>query len=430
MIQARTLLSALSLSVLLCGCATSGDYAEQGHEANLAIEQTQNNMLLVNAIRAYQRKPMHFTTMGTVKAPIGNGVPSFTFGLPALGPDRDGKRLLSPSATYKPDTPNFDMTVWDGQNFIRGITAPVEPKTFVYYLDQGWPMQLLVHLLIREIRVVDKDGVVKQHYLNYPEDSTQYEAFKKAALTLSNCEFVFAKKKNVVEYGPRLTVAGASDPVAIAKIKEQGLLLEPETSTVMRDGKEITTILGYQIVKEEESQVLKLIDRPMKKGVCKPFHLEPQTLFTTTNVLLEKFAAQIFGLPLDNKSKPPTHVIALSMRSPEAALYHLGELTRAQLEGAYRDGKRDQRMPFDSTVDLGIPPEIALVPLFVVSKDRVPAGVRPAAVAKYDGVTYWISPDPDVAGRSMRLITLVHQLINMQKDAKDLPATTTIRITQ
>jgi hypothetical protein len=427
-------LAVLAVAASASGCATVGDFVSQSHKANLAIEQTQNNTVLLNAIRASERRPMHFTSLSTLKGPIGDGATSLTLGLPAFGPDRGGKNLWTPALSYKPDSPSFDVTVWDSQAFMRGITMPLDPKTFVYYLDQGWPMQLMLALLVREIRVVDGEGNVKDHFVNYPENRDQYDEFQAKALTLSHCHFGFRKSKDVVAYGPVFTPQQIGDLKAIAKIKEQGLLLTPLTREDKQpDGSLVKVITGYQVVKEDESQVMRLEDLPKTpKGSCRPFGIAAGPFLMTSSANLDS-TIRMLGADPKSGDKKATTVIALTIRSPEAALYHLGELARVQLTGAYRiqqDGTQTKRKPFTPEVDLGAPGRQAMEKLFVVNTAPIPEGVKPPAVARYDDVTYWISPDPEKAGRSMRMITLVEQLINLQKDGKDLPVTTTIRISQ
>ena len=46
----------------------------------------------------------------------------------------------------------------NSQEFMRGITQPVPPSTMLYYLDQGWPQQLVLHMFVRSIEFYDALG--------------------------------------------------------------------------------------------------------------------------------------------------------------------------------------------------------------------------------------------------------------------------------
>jgi hypothetical protein len=111
--------------------------------------------------------------------------------------------------------------------------------------------------------------------------------------------------------------------------------------------------------------------------------------------------------------------LTTSFRSPEAMLYYLGELARVQSRKvdsyvpkiAYRDAD-------DGSANT--------VPLFVLNRGKS-VGSENAAAVEYDGDTYAI-PAGDEGGQSMHALSLVNQLIDLQKKATDLPTTNTVRI--
>jgi hypothetical protein len=122
--------------------------------------------------------------------------------------------------------------------------------------------------------------------------------------------------------------------------------------------------------------------------------------------------------------------ITLFLRSPEAILYYLGELARIE---------EDQGKAF--YVCIGG----KLEPLFVVQRR---GGCRKSLVevTNGDGVAYSIPVNESSApvlrcdkisemrdltcnpGRSMEALTIVSQLISLQKSAKDLPTTSVVRV--
>ena len=410
------------LAVALAGCATVSDFTEQNQKANVAVEQSSNAMLLLNVIRSYQRRPMHFTAIQSVKTPLADGTPEFALGLPAFGYDRAGKRTWTPSLTYKVHVPNFDVTVWDGQEFMRGITTPVDQKTFVYYLDQGWPLPLIVHLMVREIRLL-KDGKPVNRYVNYPGEPEQFAAFQWAANTLRFCD-IGTGPGDPDRYGPRLDARMSGDLQGLAKLKEQGLLLVPPVKPPPTPGapapdrtKEEPESAYFRVAKDGGS-VLRFAQSR------RPDTLPRQTQEEAKCTPLENAALMPLLVGQDDKAaKAPGDVIQFHMRSPEAVIYYLGELVRAE----YGDPLRPERGPSGAAkIQLGST-KTSEQNLFHVRRGTIPEGVVPAAQVKYEDTVYWIPPD-STGGRSMHVLSLVQLLVNSQKNAKDLPATTTIRL--
>ncbi|MCG8459994.1 MAG: hypothetical protein MI919_27245 [Holophagales bacterium] len=59
---------------------------------------------------------------------------------------------VSPSGSIS-SKPTYDVAVLDTDELMRGITRPVSLETVHHYLQQGWPADLLIHLLVEKIEV-------------------------------------------------------------------------------------------------------------------------------------------------------------------------------------------------------------------------------------------------------------------------------------
>ncbi len=441
---------ARALSILaaaaLAGCATPAHFAEQSHKANLAVEQAQNNVLLLNVVRAYHRRPMHFTGMQNIKGPIGDGIPSFAFKFPFLGPDRDaaGKgKIWELSGSWKPDGPSFDVSVWDGQEFERGINTQVDAKTFVYYLNQGWPQQMILHLLVREIRVLDAKNNTLEAFVNYPENRNDFELFQRVARTFEDCEFSLkADDTKDAPYGPMLLAPPFDKLEGIAALKAQGLAIKAVHDPGDKDLKaELRRVIGHQVVKKAEPNSFRFQKRKLSGGECQPLQgiaIADAKPTAGSNALRHSFSQQsVFTtVPPDETGKVTTPdaggagealTLVFFLRSPEAALYYLGELARARIDGTFPsvDG---QRPPMTAMIRVGSPREPKDQILFVVEKNSLEDATHAASAVTYGKDTFWIPASPEAAGRSMHAFSLLHQLINLQKKATDLPASTTVRV--
>src|SRR5688572_21395925 len=74
-------------ALLAAGCASTKQVADTAVRTNVVQEQAHNQLLLLNILRAYERKPMHFTQISAVRLPPGIGNSTFVFPIP-LGSDR------------------------------------------------------------------------------------------------------------------------------------------------------------------------------------------------------------------------------------------------------------------------------------------------------------------------------------------------------
>jgi hypothetical protein len=111
------------------------------------------------------------------------------------------------------------------------------------------------------------------------------------------------------------------------------------------------------------------------------------------------------------------HVIVL--RSPEAVLTYLGELARAQLDGVHGGGEK-------TYVPTAWADDAHAEPMFVM-KTGEPAPGQAVVQVEYEGSTYYVPRDAS-AGRSMQSLSLLAQLIGLQKNAAELPTTTSVRV--
>ena len=147
--------------------------AKSALDYNLQIEEAQDKNLLMNVWRAKKRYPLYLTDISKVTGSLTN---TYTLGLSIpFGHVKGYQLTTTPSATFT-TTPTFDVNLLDTQDFMRGFLTPVSPATFAHFWRQGWPRELLLHLLVRELRVVDVSGKVNYFYdrghrylTNYPD---------------------------------------------------------------------------------------------------------------------------------------------------------------------------------------------------------------------------------------------------------------------
>jgi hypothetical protein len=315
-------------ALLLGGCATPQKVAVQATESAQAIEQAHNKMLLLNIVRAFHKYPMHFARINTIQGPQGTGVPSFTVPLP-FGPDFSSQ-VYTPSVTYKPDSPSFTLQAIDAQEFMQGVTKPLSLKTLAFYLEQGWPQQMLLYLFVREIEVHAKEGedtVLRQRFVNDPLNKELFDEFSKKLKEMINCEFVFRETVSEIDVGPELTIDDKYPVEKLVAVHNANLLLK----IASKDPKK------FQLKSVVKLPALKVQERYPKDQVKKNNQLGCALLDSAsknskskngaTNQTILSFGAKELSsdrLPGESDAgraaKPEA---SLTLRSVEGAIYYL-----------------------------------------------------------------------------------------------------------
>lgn len=392
---------ALAAVLLASGCATQSNLAEQATKANLVFEDSGNRILLLNVLRAYTQRPMYFSSITKMTSPLGAGRVSVgaSFG---LGRDVIND-ILTLTPQYTPDVPSFDLQQWDQQKFYTGFTKTVPTPVFGNYLERGWPQRLILALFVREIVEETKDGTTL--YWNYPERKEEFHAYTELLDRLTRDCTVRLKGAELTDFGPALSSDAVSKISELAAARKESLAIKKDPKTGL-----------WQLKKGSASDELVLTPRHatatrVKGAACKA-------------PAVAKFGALEQGLAkLTGEDKR----YSLQLRSPEQIVYYLGELARAQLDGPYVGDGSQRGAPYIPGIRHG--PANEPVPIFVVMRDE-PA--VPAAIAvTYDGHAYSVPASRLLAQGSLSttVLSLLSELIGLQKEASETTPTTTIKLT-
>jgi hypothetical protein len=514
-------------AIPLFGCVVNKAISASAVADNLAVEKAQNEMLLLNVLRAQEHSPMYVTGIskitGSVKAEASLN-PTVPFGSVTGG---DSLRetstrthyMTAATATYNWN-PSFDVNVLDTSEFMRGFLAPVSGDTFAYYWNQDYPPELLFHLMVQKIQIKVKHGVcdatdksvsrnVDEYIFHNHPDSLdaslrQLKQFTRGVNELMKYKPYMAPGDSEPT-GPELTKAEALKSRAIVEALKGGYTLAKQDTkdrqeTVEKketpkngDEKEpdkfrfqpsaspsvlrfdlkgdrwqqlygwIVTMGGSQGVEfNSRSEAYKgksdsegcpppppppppmsNAKKPSKQGVPQPppppatsnaensqsTPVPEITSGATTGKLTESGLVDASDI-----KKASRMTITFSLRSPEAILYYLGELAR--FEKVYASA---------FYVCLQHQPEPFFAPVFVVrnsgcskrsveatsgdgSRYYIPIGDKTASSSCNDEGTILKFDSSCQPGSSMTTLTVVSQLIALQKSAKDLPTTTVVRV--
>ncbi|WP_298232464.1 hypothetical protein [uncultured Azohydromonas sp.] len=407
---------------LLAGCAlftgcTTAPLSQSAVSANLVQEDAHNKLLALNVARAVNRMPMHFTQVSAVRpAPYGFGL-----GVPGVGAEfslgGDAANLL----TLRPSlngSPNVDITVLNEQDFFRGITTPLKPALLLYYLDQGWPMSILLPLFVQSIEFFDEAGQLRERVRNAP-GSAEFQRFTDLVATLFHCEIAGTSTGEFVYYSGRLDGSQLKDPVGAAAAKNAGLLPVAGGKVVTQ---EQDAANGFMLAADNGDLALTMVNKP-DSTACDQYKFktaqdqarEVSSTVATTRAGVGRETpaeqAEAAGTAAANAAKLSARLV---LRSPEAMVYYLGEVVRWQNLNRrpllFPDGPTRERdfMLFDMpTADPG----------------------RTVFKFDYQGETYHVPPYAS-GNRTVHALSLLTQIIGLQNRGTTSPATANVRIVQ
>ena len=148
----------ISLFVLPTGCAVfpKDKMIGSSTDYNVVVEKAQNDMILINIVRASKRYPMYFTNFkqlrGSMSYNFATGSITVPFGKVGLGGSGAATSYsIAPTISYSTN-PSFDLNVLDDKEFLQGMTTSVSLEMIDFYLKQGWPDLMLWNLFIDEHR--------------------------------------------------------------------------------------------------------------------------------------------------------------------------------------------------------------------------------------------------------------------------------------
>lgn len=424
---------------LLAGCATQEQVADAIVDANVAQEMAANRLMLLNIVRAKHRHPMHFVRIGAIRMPPGLGNGTFTLPIP-FGPDRSQAYSLG---TQFGQSYGIDSAVQDSQEFMQGVTAPVTPSLLGYYLDQGWPQSLVLHIFVKSIEVFrqdpGKDPVRVSRVENYPLNPKAFRAFRETVESLEPCRFMFSAKPSVSPYGPKLPAGQFSDLKALAELGKAGIAFTPVDSA----GKVTDTLTAseYRLARVDKDLHFALAHKGQQK--CEGVRIPEDeagapgdagaksggTLVPMKSVQLMSGVVEQDHGPKLAESRPAssaavgtvTYHASLSLRSPEAMLYYLGEIVRRQFLPAGEGGGEVYLGPN------GWDMAGASTANRVLFRLQSPAPPQAPFAVTYLGRTYALGEGSEV-DRSTQALWLVAQVLALQNKGTVAPATTNVRV--
>ncbi|MEA2162212.1 MAG: hypothetical protein QOK37_339 [Thermoanaerobaculia bacterium] len=426
-------IAAMTLTVLLSACV-SANVAPTVVSYNIAVERAQNEMLLLNVVRAAKWQPMYLTDVAKITGSIKRDL-SATLAIPlgTANGDPAGAYTGGWGASYS-ISPSFEINTLNTQDFMKGFLLPVTPERFAYFWNLNWPPEFLLHLFVLQIDQMQSDGTTTVYY-NHPrfesnDGNLEFREFsdRVTKLVAKNPHFASCDRASAV--GPPLSKEDVKDlPQFLLSIaKEHGLEIAGKDST-----------WPYQLKRVDKELRLQYGDRPS----------ESTAIQKCSEPLGGIGQSELTGMTISVVDSSPSELrepnATLHLRSPEDILYYIGQIVRLETY--------NQQVPEYALSKHGKAP-YELVPIFVAfppgrkdgkgkayptdkrtavavtdaEGDRyiIPAGPwPPAPFATFERITstdqYLGTLDTVTPGMSNEVLSILTELIALHKSAKDFP---------
>ncbi|MEM6266884.1 MAG: hypothetical protein AAF707_05110 [Pseudomonadota bacterium] len=373
-------------AALLSGCAFTPQLSKVAVDHNRMVARSADELTLLNIVRASRRYPLHFTTVTEVQGNARLSVNAEVATTLAPGADPVAAEAGGALST----NPNFRATVLSTDEFQRGIQAPIPSELVAYYLDEGWRDELVMALMVERVEAYAEPGdpVPAFNIVNNPGRTGRFARLLCTHGLVSeptSSSVPLAQFKDLIDTG-KLVDASASPASRRAEISE---LLD----LISSDGVRLT---GDTLVIEGSTNSVRVAERGISR--CAGVKADPALADYT---LRPRF------------------------RSTLGLIYFLGEYVRISEEFGDSAVYQVPSCHGDCTADTQLTrPVIAL---------KQGAGDE-LIQTSFRGTRYFIDAAEDIRdpasgpaqARSLQVIALVQQLVNLQKSADTLPASLSI----
>jgi hypothetical protein len=395
----------LAGAAVLASCTFAKPLAQDALSFNKSLAVAANRQLLLNALRASRKHAMFFTAVPQVTQVRES---SLTASMPVpLDKDfADAYKLTTGLATSA--KPAMTIGVLDGERFMRGIMTPVKMELFRYYWEEGWNKETLLLLFVRRVDVVTRDDGVPDAVHEASLSERDWEQTGRYAAYDAFHDFLMRWTGPEVQLRTVSSRRAVSPPLTRKEIASYPDLLANLAG--FRGGYDLVPVEGAENAERVRAGSDDARYVLMRGSERYAFRGGPGAEATVRGVAEGADAPRVpppAPAPGEGPAAAPPREPAyvLYLRSPEAVLYHLGQIIRAT------DRHPEFRVPLHTRGG---------IPLFRAV--QAPVSACGELEADYDGCHYVIPADPAESGESMHVLSLVAQLIALQKSAEEMPS--------
>ena len=408
-------------AIALSGCAAQRQLHGVAIDYNDMVAETSDELTLLNVVRAAHRYPMHFTTVSSLR---GNASFSGSLGAGASFPgtnvstnaggtsvSNEGNDFSSSVGISASSSPSFDVAVLNTEKFQRGIMDPVPASLVDSYIAQGWPDDLIAALFIERITFYDAKGN-RLGVLDNDPGHAKGACFLNFILrhelvpTRESSEDTRLVAWSAVQGNSSLSDIKTLDGSSYDIDKDQQIVRKGKSSLVLR----ADHVSDGESVMAQGGALAAAVSNNCTSGLSPAAGAEG--LFSVASEGGDDGASDIKVLPAGNPGAAGGGTFAkavITFRSIQGAFYFLGEVARPGI------GLESEPFPYRLRDGSSV--------------FRLHPGAGRAITAKFRGARFGIDDTNGGANdRSLQVIDLLQQVLNLQKSADQLPATRTVNI--
>jgi len=395
MYKARAVAALLALG--LTGCMSGEDFAGRAVEHNRAIAMAADQITLLNIVRAAKDRPVVYSQFSGVSESFSNDAGlsvNVPFGADA-GNYYSSELSLGPNQYVSLSTaPLADV------DFYNGVMRPVQVGLLRYYLDNGWPRDLLLSLTLEKLEISEA------FYARVVNESNAVCAAGQGGLACQRIADTSRRSAPPRAWRGRMTFI--NDP-------RSPDLLEPFHDLVLRLIVLDLTIDGTYAPQQIRIPASAAIE--LNAGEIAKLQAASATVERKGNEYVITTWSWVPGLKLAGLGNSSVRVegqssntaevdMTASLRSPDSILFYLGAYVR--------DGGAD------ANVLIGGAGNERFVPVFELSEcgDAL-------VTTELDGQCYGIPANGE--GVSMKVIAFLHQVFGLNKRAAEPPSPGVVR---
>ncbi len=389
--HARRILTVTLSALALSGCLSGADIAERAVEHNIAVADTANKLVLLNVVRASLRHPVIYTQLTGVSEQISGG-PSASISIP-FGPDAFNA-YSADGAFGASGYASISTAPLEDQEFYAGVMTPLSLGDIDYYLDAGWPKNLIWTLTVENFTAT-RSLYAQVIAASNAICATSIGAIQCTRLVAGPQPRMDAAGETVLlDNNPRNAAEFALFQDFLMRLELLDMSVELVTAT-----NELRLPATAQLLANAEQ-----INNLLATGAS--VRTEGREIVVTVPYALP--VLRIGGIERAGEDR----VVGLTAhtRSPDAILFYLGEVAGA-----------DQAIE----VHVGGGTSARFVPLFPVKSCAGGCGSS-AVEVDYDGRSWAI--DADEGGRAMQVIALIHQVFGLHKRAYAPPSSNAVTV--
>ncbi|MHB0776442.1 hypothetical protein [Halomonas sp. WWR20] len=379
----------LAFAVLLSGCVGGERLSVSMATINQEYGELQDEALLLNILRRSASRPAHFTSLSTIRgrSRINAGA---NLSVP-FGADAPSQFTFNPQVSIE-QGPWFEVALLDNQEFYRRYLTPISTTRLNDYVQQNFPLELLLTLFLERIHVHTPDRDIQA--VNAPDRPDQYQDFQGIVRRFVSQGLTLETIGLVNQVGPSLHMTQPPNLDDLLSVHQRGLALQ-QTDDAHH----------YQLVRVREAArfCFSHAQEPLFAQAYCDFGVGHQ--YAATDPL---FFGSTGRARISFVSEQGT--IELYTRSLAEVLDYLGGVIRAQ---------QTHEHPLKIHTAQGWQPLLRVMPA---------SGLEHVLVAtEFDGTRYAIPTGPE-GGQSGQVLTVVSQLLAQAQSLKNMPRSNTVTV--